>query len=156
MKDLKERLDPVTYRDLVRQIFLHLDLASLKSARQVCKEWDGLVMGEVWGSGEGRWEVERKLSSQWKHGEPVRREIKLSNVETNKVYAMCCDERNIAVFLRNSEGEHGTKHGSNWHLKLYNTTDLSLVYRRHFADVLDLLDSLYADMGRSVVATVTK
>ena len=57
MKNLKEKLDPVTYHDIVRQIFLNLDLASLKSARQVCKEWDGLVMGE---SGEvaregGRW-----------------------------------------------------------------------------------------------------
>ena len=100
MKDLKERLDPVTYQDIVRKIFLNLGLASLKSARQVCKEWDRLVMGEVWGSGEGRREVERKLSSQWKHGEPVRREIELSDDDTSIIHALCCDERNIAVFLR--------------------------------------------------------
>ena len=56
-------------------------------------------MGEVWGSDEGRREVERKLASQWRHGQPVRREIELPDEVTKEVHALCCDERNIVVFL---------------------------------------------------------
>ena len=71
MKDLKEGLDPVTYHDIVRQIFLNLDLTSLKSSRQVCREWDRLVMGEVWGSGEGRRKVELRPVGQWAASRPL-------------------------------------------------------------------------------------
>ena len=120
MKDLKEGLDPVTYHDIVRQIFLNLDLASLKSARQVCREWDRLVMGEVWGSDEGRREVKRKLASQWRHGQPVRREIEL---EDGEVRELCCDDKNIAVFLRSGAGD------DIWHLRMYNASDCSLIYQ---------------------------
>ena len=120
LRDLKEWLDPVTYHDIVRQIYLNLDLASLKSARQVCREWDRLVMGEVWGSDEGRREVERKLASQWRHGQPVRRETELPELKDGEVRALCCDEKNIAVFLRS----YGV-----WHLSMYNSSDCSLIYQ---------------------------
>ena len=57
---LKESYDATTYHNLVRNIFLNLSPNCLKKARQVCKEWDGLVKDEVWGSKEGRQEMERK------------------------------------------------------------------------------------------------
>ena len=63
---LKDSFDVPTYSNLVRNIFLNLDPKSLKRARQVCKEWDRLVMVEVWGSEEGRREMENKLDKQWR------------------------------------------------------------------------------------------
>ena len=63
---LRDSFDMLTYSNLVRNIFLNLDPKSLKRARQVCKEWDELVMKEVWGSVEGRKELERKLDEQWR------------------------------------------------------------------------------------------
>ena len=66
------------------------------------------------------------------------------------VHALCCDEQNIAVFLHNlGEGD--------WHLMLYNISDSSLVYRRHFDNIYEydqylLPNTVYADMGKNVVA----
>ena len=72
---LKETYDVDTYHNLVRNIFLNLDPISLKRARQVCKEWDQLVMKEVWGSEEGRREMERRLDMRWREAQPTRREV---------------------------------------------------------------------------------
>ena len=72
---LRETYDVTTYHNLVRKIFLNLDPISLKRARLVCKEWDRLVMAEVWSSEEGRREMERRLDLQWRKAQPIRREV---------------------------------------------------------------------------------
>ena len=42
-----------------------------------------------------------------------------------------------------------------WHLMMYNTSDLSMIYHHQFADVFDdLICGLDAEMGKSVVAAV--
>ena len=96
IKDLKENLNPLIYRNIIRQIFLNLDHVSLKRARQVCREWDDLVKREVWGSEEGRREMERRLDRQWREAEPTRREVTLVGCRSWGINASC-DETHIAI-----------------------------------------------------------
>ncbi len=43
LQDLKEILNYLIYRDIIRQIFLNLDPVSLRRARLACREWDELI-----------------------------------------------------------------------------------------------------------------
>ena len=58
---------------VVQRILLHLDLASLHVARQVCRRWDQLVLALVWGSRRGRARMEERLRAQWRGEEPYKR-----------------------------------------------------------------------------------
>ena len=131
MKDLGDWLDPITYRYICRRILLNLDLASLKSARLVCRHWDRLVMEEVWGSREGRMEVEKKLDDHWRHGQPRGYQIELYDMHVpflgHDPWTMTkadCDDTSLMIIAREPR--------SSWchFLRLYSMQDLSLVYDR--------------------------
>ena len=96
LQDLKEKLNYLVYRDVIRQIFLNLDPVSLKRARLVCREWDELVKREIWGSDEGRRVMERRLDRQWREARPGKKEIDFPEGE---VVNIACDETHIAVNL---------------------------------------------------------
>merc|ERR1719187_2116706 len=119
---LKETYDVATYHNLVRNIFLNLDPRSLKRARQVCKEWDRLVMKEVWGSEEGRREMERRLDMRWREAQPTRIEVLVR--PGYNVDSATCDDIHIAVIAVRREGWRTLES----RLVLYSATDLSLIY----------------------------
>ena len=139
---LKETYDVDTYHNLVRNIFLNLDPRSLKRARQVCKEWDRLVMKEVWGSEEGRREMERRLDMRWREARPTRREV--IGRPGYDVDIATCDDIHIAVIAVRREGW-------NSRLVLYNATDLSLIYDRE----VDPSVFIWLQMGTNVLAGVS-
>merc|ERR1719402_1500995 len=156
LKDLKERFDPDTYRDLVRSVFLNLGPVSLKRARQVCKEWDELVMKEVWGSVEGRKELERKLDEQWRRAQPTRSEILLGPGYC--VFGVSCDETHITAII--TDNNHNEVGRGEWHILLYRMMDLSQVYDHtinqnpHDRPWCYISSVLCFGMGRNVVVAI--
>ena len=58
--------------ELSRKILLMLDGVSLHQARQVCQGWDEAILNLLWGAGEDRVAVERKLKNNWSFAAPVK------------------------------------------------------------------------------------
>ena len=138
---LKETYDVTTYRNLVRNIFLNLNPRSLKMARQVCKKGDWLVMKEVWGSEEGRREMERRLDRQWREAQPTRREVVVRL--GYEVLRATCDETHIAVTAcRMVDWRFEDR------LFLYSAMDLSLICDQEIDNIHHL------EIGTSVLAGI--
>ena len=96
LQDLKENLNYLIYRNIIRQVFLNLDPVSVRRARLACREWDELVKREIWGSEEGKRVMESRLDRQWREARPGKKEIVF---HADRVVNLACDETHIAVQL---------------------------------------------------------
>lgn len=57
-------------QELLQEIFLYLDPASLHISRQVCQRWNDFISQTVWGSQRGIRAQERRLHYSWLTSEP--------------------------------------------------------------------------------------
>ena len=52
-------------KELLVEIFLQLPSESLHECRQVCYEWNNIIMDGIWNSKKGRKHLENKLEKNW-------------------------------------------------------------------------------------------
>ena len=76
-----------------QEIFLYLDFTSLHTARQVCKEWDKFIMERIWCSSKGVKQMERQLESQWRTGQPHKRNFDIQS----KGFYLAVDEKEVGL-----------------------------------------------------------
>ena len=76
-----------------QEIFLYLDFTSLHTARQVCKEWDKFIMEWIWCSSKGVKQMECKLASQWRTGQPHKRHFDIQS----KGFYLAVDEKEVGL-----------------------------------------------------------
>ena len=58
-----------------RAIFLELDARSLKSARQVSRQWNMFIKSQLWMNKKMRKRLEKRLAEQWRGNQPMRRAV---------------------------------------------------------------------------------
>ena len=98
MKLIDVNGQPTAYLHIHLIIFLELDPKSLKTARQVSKEWDHFIRSQLWMNKNMRKRLEKRLVKQWRMNQPMRRDLELGG--DTVVDMICCNETHVAVFCR--------------------------------------------------------
>ena len=80
-------------------IFSRLDYKSLHTSRQVCKEWNQLILEEFWFSRTRRPMMKRRLLTEWKTAEPVKRTY---NFPSTKGFYLACDNQTVCMGTRDN------------------------------------------------------
>ena len=136
--------EPTAYLHIHLAIFLKLDAKSLKSARQVSRDWNKFITTQIWMNKKMRKRLKQKLDKQWRRNLPVRRELVLGDEGMVDILMMCCNETHLAVFLDDPQVILGV---DNMGLRLYHLHDLTLFEKTetHFSPYS-------CAMGKSVIA----
>ena len=83
-------------KELWQKIFLMVDGVSLHKARQVCKDWNELIVEQIWNTRVGRTSLETRLKHNWKQGEPQESEELLTFIDS-KAHLLGMSDHYIAV-----------------------------------------------------------
>ena len=106
MEEVMQLLDvnrePTAFLHIHLAFFMELGPKSLKSARQVCKEWNQFIKSQIWMNKEMRKRLEKRLVQQWRMNQPSKRELQFGEKRDDwrEVVSVCCNETHVAVFCR--------------------------------------------------------
>jgi len=81
-------------------IFSRLDYRSLHTSRQVCREWNQFVLDEFWFSNTRRPMMKRRLLTEWKSAEPIKKTYDFANT---KGFYLVCDDKIVCMGTRNNQ-----------------------------------------------------
>lgn len=147
------------YRDLdqpLQRIFLALDSVSLKTSRQVCKDWGIFIKRRIWGSNPGSFPyrtLRSKLEHHWRHATPDVRTVSLLETGgddpyppfSSHVHCVSCDDYVVICGMKNAEA------------RVFDIQTLELVTVLD-CSIEDLGEhgEVQQDIGKEVVCTVTE
>jgi len=146
----------------IQSIYLSLDPVSLKNSRLVCTQWDEFIKRRVWGTPKGsqpNLRLRQRLDYHWIHATPAVKSVVLQLDMNgpfnalNPVQSLSCDDSVIVLGLTDDQA------------KVYDFVSLNHLvdldcrpptsYQPHPSPDIINFGNVYADVGRSVVATVT-
>ena len=81
--------------EFLQAVFLHLDPASLKNSRRVCRQWNCFIKERVWDNKVGMEGLNKKLKLLWKEGTPasvekISSQRRINGVKCDMKYVYCC------------------------------------------------------------------
>jgi len=138
--DIISKLENFGVSQVTRSIFLFLDPAGLKAARQVCQTWNRLVMTQIWHH-PAKDVLERWVEKRWRKTNPQKTQYSLSmritSVRADEMGIVCGGSRGQARVFSLPDG--ALKHDLQCNLPAVTRSD-----------------EVQVDLNRNTVATLTE